>query len=256
MGSLTDTQNSIDTRNIAITRVGIKDFTIPVQLLSKTGIQHSIATVSMYTQLEGKYRGTHMSRFITLICENKQPINAATMRELTTNMCHRLEAKGGEIILQAPLFIEKKAPVTQITSLINYEIIYHTRIRDEKIEQFLEVKIPTTSLCPCSKEISDYGAHNQRSIVNILVQYNHDIIPEILIEIAEKSSSCELYSILKRPDEKYVTEKAYENPKFVEDIVRDIYQLLSKQTEIISFKISSENFESIHNHSAYAEIVS
>ncbi|MCV2509517.1 MAG: GTP cyclohydrolase, FolE2/MptA family, partial [Neisseriaceae bacterium] len=179
-----------------------------------------------------------------------------TMRELTIDMCQKLGAKNGEIILQTPLFIEKKAPITKITGLMNYELTYHTRIQGKKTEQFLEVKIPTTSLCPCSKEISDYGAHNQRSIINISAQYNQNIEPETLIKIAEESSSCGLYSILKRPDEKKVTESAYENPKFVEDIVRDIYQALKQQPEIINFKVSSENFESIHNHSAYAEIIS
>ncbi|MFH4353950.1 MAG: GTP cyclohydrolase FolE2 [Neisseriaceae bacterium] len=254
--SLHDTQSAFDNRNIAINRVGIKDFKLPIQLASLSGVQATIATVDMFASLEAKYRGTHMSRFISLITANAKPICAESIKELTQQLCKQLETTQAEISLTTSLFVEKKAPITQIRGLMDYQVKYHTCVDANEVKQILEVKTPTTSLCPCSKEISAAGAHNQRSVIVIKAQYRGTLFPEQLIEIAEKSSSCDLYSILKRADEKFVTETAYAQPKFVEDTVREAYQALKNIPEIIKFKVASENFESIHNHSAYAEVTS
>jgi GTP cyclohydrolase folE2 len=257
MSKLHDTQNSFDNRNIDITRVGIKDFHTPVQLRSiSLEIQPSIASISMYGFLSRQYRGTHMSRFISLIHEHTDiPVDSHMMRKLVWAILERLNTHSAEVILKAPFFIKKQAPVTKQLGLMDYHICYRTIADQGNITQILQVKVPVTSLCPCSKQISDYGAHNQRSILTIEAEYEKDFAPEILIHAAEESASCGLYSVLKREDEKYVTEFAYNHAKFAEDIVRDAYSKLRQISDIKHFRVSTENIESIHNHAAYAEII-
>ncbi len=252
--ALTDTQNSFDSRNIDIPQVGIKDFRLPFQWRTRSGLQNTVGNVSMYCYLPGRYKGTHMSRFIALITHNTRPIDAQSMRELIRELRDSLEAPEAEIYLEAPFFTEKSAPKSGQKSLMDYLVAYHIQTKGEESKQFLQVKVPVTSLCPCSKEISDFGAHNQRSLITINAQYEKALDPETLIEIAESEASCDLYSLLKRPDEKYVTERAYTQAKFVEDMARDLYHRLLQVKEIVHFTASSENFESIHNHSAFAKV--
>ena len=253
--ALTDTQSSFDSRNIDIPQVGIKDFRLPFQWRTRSGLQNTVGNISMYCYLPGRYKGTHMSRFIALMTRNIRPIDARSMRELTQELRDCLEAPEAEIYLEAPFFMEKRAPISGQKSLMDYLVAYHIQqAKDGASTQFLQVKVPVTSLCPCSKEISDFGAHNQRSLITIKAQYEGTLEPETLIEIAESEASCDLYSLLKRPDEKYVTERAYTQAKFVEDMARDLYRRLLVVKEIIHFTASSENFESIHNHSAFAKV--
>ena len=195
-----------------------------------------------------------MSRFVALLEDNKAPLEPVTFRALLAEMLDKLEATGGRIEVTFPYFVTKTAPVSGVSSMLDYEVTLTGQSRDGEIRTFLRVLVPVTSLCPCSKEISQYGAHNQRSHVTPQVELLADLAVEELIRIAEEEASCELWGLLKRPDEKFVTERAYENPKFVEDLVRDVAQRLNRDERIVSYVLEAENFESIHNHSAYAVI--
>jgi len=196
-----------------------------------------------------------MSRFITLLDEHSHaPLGYATLRSMLSSMLQKLEAEAGRIEVSFPYFVSKTAPVSGIKSLLDYDVTFIGEIRDGAVRLFLRVLVPVTSLCPCSKEISRYGAHNQRSHVTINAELTDDLPIETLVGIIEEEASCELWGLLKRPDEKFVTERAYENPKFVEDLVRDIAQRLNCDERVIAYRLEAENFESIHNHSAYAVI--
>ena len=236
--------------------VGIKDIRHPLTVEQADGeLQHTIADCDLYTSLAAEQKGTHMSRFVELLNNYSKPINPENLRKLIEKMTHYLDAEQGYIRFKFPYFRRKAAPVSGVTSLLDYDVRIIVEATQKHTQINLQVISPVTSLCPCSKEISRYGAHNQRSQVSITLFDIKELWIEDLILIAEKEASCELYGILKRSDEKYITEKAYENPKFVEDIVRDIAAVLNADQRIGRYHVTAENFESIHNHSAFAEII-
>jgi len=250
-----DVQNSADTRRLAINKVGIKDIRHPIRVRDRSGgEQHTIATFNMYVNLPHNFKGTHMSRFVEILNIPGREISVDSFKDMLTEMTDRLEAESGHIEMTFTYFVTKAAPVSGVQSLMDYEVTFVGEIRDGRPAMNLRVVVPVTSLCPCSKKISRYGAHNQRSHVTVNVRTRGFIGIEDLIDLVEKEASCELYGLLKRPDEKYVTERAYENPKFVEDMVRDIAAKLNRDERVAAYSVESENFESIHNHSAYAMI--
>ena len=250
-----DVQGSPDTRNIAIDKVGIKGIRHPVRVRDRSqGEQHTIATFNMYVELPHNFKGTHMSRFVAILNNHEYEITVKSFRDMLTEMTTLLEADAGYIEMRFPYFVRKASPVTGVTSLMDYEVTLVGRITNGSPWIEVCVVVPVTSLCPCSKQISDYGAHNQRSHVTVRATTRAWLWIEELINIVESEASCELFGLLKRPDEKYVTERAYENPKFVEDMVRDVARRLNGEERIIRYVVEAENFESIHNHSAYALI--
>jgi len=253
--NLRDIQSEPDTRNIPINKVGVKDISYPVVVLDKAdGRQHTVANVNMYVDLPHNFRGTHMSRFIEILNKFRDGISTLKIREILDDMKEQLMAQRAHFEIEFPYFITKKAPVSGQEAKMEYAC---KLAGDSMFESYmLEVRIPVLSLCPCSKEISEYGAHNQRSIITIKIKADERIWIEDIVEIAENSGSTEVYSILKREDEKYITEKAYCNPMFVEDMVRSAAEKLMKLKGVLWFSVESENMESIHNHSAYAMIES
>ena len=253
--TIPDVQGAADTRKLAINKVGIKDIRHPVIVKDRSdGQQHTIATCSLFVFLPHQFKGTHMSRFVKILNDNEKEISYHSFNEMLLQMANLLEADSGYIEMHFPYFVNKKAPVSGVESLLDYEVSLIGEIKDGVSSIRIKVQVPVTSLCPCSKSISDYGAHNQRSHVTVNARTSGFIWIEEIIDIVEKQASCELYGLLKRPDEKYVTERAYDNPKFVEDMVRDIAGELNKDERIRQYTLESENFESIHNHSAYALI--
>ncbi len=249
-----DVQAHADTRRLPINRVGIKEILHPVRVKDRSsGEQHTIATFSMYVSLPHNFKGTHMSRFVEIL-HSEREISVESFRNMLETMTSRLEADAGHVEMNFPFFVMKKAPVSGVESLMDYRATMIGERKDGRTDMWVRVVVPVTSLCPCSKKISDYGAHNQRSHVTISAKLRTHMWIEELIEIAESEASCELYGILKRPDEKYVTERAYDNPKFVEDMVRDVATRLNREERIGAYVVEAENFESIHNHSAYALI--
>ena len=253
--AIADVQNSVDTRHIPIDKVGIKDIRHPVKVRDRSGgEQHTIAHFNMYVNLPHDFKGTHMSRFVEILNKHEYEITVDSFKRMLDEMTERLEAEAGHIEMNFPYFVNKRAPVTGVRSLIDYEVSFIGQIRKRKPCMLIKVVVPVTSLCPCSKEISDYGAHNQRSHVTVSVRTRGFVWIEDIIDMVEDEASCELYGLLKRPDEKYVTERAYDNPKFVEDMVRDVAARLNDDERIGAYTVESENFESIHNHSAYALI--
>jgi len=255
LNPIPDVQNSADTRQLAINKVGIKDIRHPVRVRDRSGgEQHTIATFNMYVNLPHNFKGTHMSRFVEILNVPGREISVDSFQNMLLEMTDRLEAEAGHIEMTFTYFVNKAAPISGVQSLLDYEVTFIGEIRAGQPAMTLKVVVPVTSLCPCSKKISQYGAHNQRSHVTISVRSRGFIGIEDLIDLAEKQASCELYGLLKRPDEKYVTERAYDNPKFVEDMVRDIAAQLNQDDRVAAYAVESENFESIHNHSAYAMI--
>ncbi len=252
---IADVQGSLDTRRIAIDKVGIKDIRHPVRVKDRSdGEQHTIATFNMYVRLPHNFKGTHMSRFVEILNHHEREISVASFKDMLSEMATLLAAESGHIEMTFPYFVNKAAPVSGVKSLMDYNVTLIGEITGGKSTTSIKVVVPVTSLCPCSKEISKYGAHNQRSHVTVNVRTEGFVWIEEVIDIVEKEASCELFGILKRPDEKYVTERAYENPKFVEDMVRDVAARLNDDPRITAYVVESENFESIHNHSAYALI--
>jgi len=252
---IADVQGSADTRQIPIDKVGIKDIRHPVRVRDRTGReQHTIATFNMYVNLPHNFKGTHMSRFVEILNHHEYEITVDSFRDMLREMTERLEAESGHIEMKFSYFINKTAPISGVQSLLDYDVSLIGEIVGGKPKMNIKVVVPVTSLCPCSKKISEYGAHNQRSHVTISAQTRGFVWIEDLIDLVESEASCELYGLLKRPDEKYVTEKAYNNPKFVEDMVRDVASRLNDDERISAYVVESENFESIHNHSAYALI--
>ena len=247
-----DIQKHKDFRKIEINKVGVKNIRYPITVLDKAkGIQHTVASVNMYVDLPHRFKGTHMSRFIEILNKYKGDISIKNFSKILSEMKRKLKAKSAHLEVEFPYFIEKEAPVTKAKSLMEY-ICRFCGSSNEEEDFYVGIVVPITTLCPCSKEISDFGAHNQRSMVTVNLRFKRFIWIEDIIRLVEESASCDLYSILKRPDEKYVTEKAYKKPMFVEDVVREIASKLRKDKNIIWFTVESENFESIHNHSAYA----
>ncbi len=250
-----DVQNSADIREIPINKVGIKDIRHPVRIRDRdAGEQHTVANFNMYVNLPHNFKGTHMSRFVEILNQHEREISVESFKEMLREMTERLEAESGHIEMSFPYFINKTAPVSGVQSLMDYDVSFIGEIHGGKVGMTIKVVVPVTSLCPCSKKIADYGAHNQRSHVTVTVRLQDFIWIEELIELVEQEASCELYGLLKRPDEKQVTERAYDNPKFVEDMVRDVAARLNAEDRISAYVVESENFESIHNHSAYALI--
>lgn len=253
--AIEDVQGRADSRRIPINKVGIKDVFHPVRVKDRSGgEQHTVASFNMYVALPHNFKGTHMSRFVEVLHRNEREISVESFRDILTEMTQKLDAKSGHIEMDFPYFVMKKAPVSGVESLMNYQASLIGEFHDGKAELWLKIVVAATSLCPCSKKISNYGAHNQRSHITIKARIEEHMWLEELIDIAEQEASCEVYGILKRPDEKYVTERAYDNPKFVEDLVRDVAMRLNSEDRVRAYVVEAENFESIHNHSAYALI--
>ncbi|SMM99787.1 GTP cyclohydrolase I type 2 [uncultured Candidatus Thioglobus sp.] len=254
---LPDTQNNEDLRQIVIDKVGIKDIAHPITYVSRDG--DKIATVGNFTmtvELPEHIKGTHMSRFIEILNQGDCEFNSGNFDKIIDKVRQKLESDTAHIIVDFPFFRKKKAPSSGVESLMDYQVTLYGELEKGKSEVMMKVVVPVTSLCPCSKSISKYGAHNQRSHITIKAKptLGKQLHVEDLIDLAERMASCELYAILKREDEKLVTERAYDNPAFVEDLVRDIAVELNKDDRINYYRLESENFESIHNHSAYAVI--
>ncbi len=258
MGNLKDIQNMKDERNISIDKVGVKNINYPIIVLDKVKKhQHTVASINMFVNLPHHFKGTHMSRFIEVLNKYRHEIGISNFDEILNEMQEKLEAESAHLEVSFPYFMEKEAPITKSKGLMEYQCMFiGSKKRGEDIDFIIKIKAPVTSLCPCSKEISEFGAHNQRSEVTVTFKFEKFIWIEDIVEIIESCSSSPVYSILKRPDEKYVTEKAYNNPMFVEDMVRELAAKLKEVEEITWFTVEAENFESIHNHSAYALIES
>jgi GTP cyclohydrolase I len=253
--AIEDVQGHADTRQIPINKVGIKDIFHPVKVKDRAnGEQHTVANFNMYVNLPHDFKGTHMSRFVEILHRHEREISVDSFGKMLEEMTGYLHADSGHIEMTFPYFVMKKAPVSGVESLMNYQATIFGEHGSGKTEVWLKVVVPTTSLCPCSKKISDYGAHNQRSHITLTARLNAHMWLEELIDVAESQASCEVYGILKRPDEKFVTERAYDNPKFVEDTVRDVAVALNRDPRVRAYVVEAENFESIHNHSAYAMI--
>ncbi len=256
-----DVQSSTDGRHIPIQRVGVRGVQHPLWLAAGSGpSQHTIAQWELTVALSATEKGTHMSRFIALLESHRTaPMTPVIMGAMAQSMLDLLHVDAGDVAASFPYFMEKAAPVSGVRSLMDYQVRWGVRARRGEPPQFsLCVQVPVTSLCPCSKAISDYGAHNQRSHVTVSLECDASQTPDLenLIRQVEAQASCELWGLLKRADEKFVTEHAYENPKFVEDLVRDVAMVLQRMPGIRAYEVEAENFESIHNHSAYAMVSS
>jgi GTP cyclohydrolase I len=252
---LPDIQAQADSRDLCIDAVGVKGVRYPMTIRADTRLQPTIATLSMTVGLPAATKGTHMSRFIELLEAQTEALDQEGFKTIVLDMLERLDARSGAIEMRFPYFVRKTAPVSGVQSQLDYEVCWRGSVSDEGRYSFwMQVTVPATSLCPCSKEISAYGAHNQRSNISIEAELAGEMAIEELIAVAERSASCELYGLLKRPDEKYVTERAYDNPKFVEDLVREVALALNQEPRVGAYVVEAENFESIHNHSAFARI--
>lgn len=251
-----DVQSSEDLRRVPIDRVGVKDVTYPVRLRTPDGgEQTTVAAINMYVALPHYKKGTHMSRFLEVLNEETaEPVTSDRIPAITRAIRERLDAEQAHFEARFTYFIKKLAPVTKMPGLMDYKVTFECT--SNHVEDFvLGVSAPATSLCPCSKEISRYGAHNQRCQIEAKVRFRGRLWIEDVVEHLERAASTQVFAVLKRPDEKYVTEAAFDNPKFVEDIVRDLAISLNDDDRITWYSINSENFESIHNHNAYAQIV-
>lgn len=251
---MADVQGAADDRNIAIDHVGIKDIRYPLKFVDRGGLQNTVALANMYVELPPQSKGTHMSRFVDVLHTYSEPVSVESFDRLLVALSTKLGAPKGKIELTFPYFVSKRAPISGVESLSDYDVTLVGEIDHNQCTTMSKVVVPVTSLCPCSKEISEYGAHNQRSHVTVEVSSSTPIFIEDLIDRVESQASSILYSLLKRPDEKFITERAYDNPKFVEDMARDVAGIFNQDARITGYTVSVENFESIHNHSAYAEI--
>lgn len=253
-----DTQSAPDARHLAIDQVGIRGLRYPLVFSDADGtMQSTIAQASVFVALPEDRKGTHMSRLVTLLEERaaaSTALSVAGLDALLRELVLRLDAPAGRIELSFPFFVRKIAPVSGVASLLDYEVRLVGELAQGRVTKTVSVAVPVTSLCPCSKEISEYGAHNQRSTVTIAVRTEGDVEVRELLRVAEEEASSELYGVLKRADEKYVTERAYDNPRFVEDLVRGVAGRLAADARFAAWCVEAENFESIHNHSAYARI--
>ncbi len=249
---LRDIQGEPDFRNIDIDKVGVKDIHYPVVVLDrKNNVQHTVASINMYVDLPRHFKGTHMSRFIEILNEHRGEITVKNFPEIMEKMKRRFNATTAHLEVAFPYFIEKAAPVSGAKGLMEYRCRY-TGSLGEKKDFVFEVEVPVSTLCPCSKEISRHGAHNQRGMVRVALRFRGLVWIEDIVKIVEGSASTPVYSLLKRVDEKYLTERAYDNPMFVEDVVREVAVNLKKLKNVTWFRVEAENIESIHNHSAYA----
>ena len=253
-----DVQNVLDERGIAIQNVGISNVHLPFLIKTKEkSFQSVLANIKLTVELPSAYKGTHMSRFIEILSEwSQKPVSSREMSSILRETLQRLDAPTAQIDIGFKYFIAKEAPVSKLKSLLDVECLFAARLTESgEFEFTLGVEVPFTSLCPCSKEISAYGAHNQRGVMRVQVRHQkgHFIWLEDLVALMERQASCPIYPLLKREDEKFVTEQAYENPKFVEDILRDLVLALRETDGVCWFAVECENYESIHNHSAYAK---
>jgi GTP cyclohydrolase I len=249
-----DVQNRMDPRNTRVDKVGVKDIRYPITVMDKNnGVQHTVASINMYVNLPREFKGTHMSRFIEILNDFHGNLDIREFSKILEAMQRKLQAQTANLEISFPYFIKKLSPVTSTPGLMEYFCRISGSLATQKeYDLIVEVNVPISTVCPCSKEISCHGAHNQRGMVRLAVRFKKFVWIEDLVALVERAASCEVYSVLKRPDEKYVTETAYENPKFVEDVVRDIAVVLKRDQNIQWFLVDVENFESIHNHSAYA----
>jgi GTP cyclohydrolase IB len=252
---LIDTQNQPDHREVAIDRVGVTNLRFPIQVRDKAhSSQNTVATVALTVDLPHHFKGTHMSRFIEVLNEHGSVIHVDNIKVILQHLQTRLNSKQAHVEFEFPFFIEKHAPITGAVGLMDYTVKFTATASHDDRDFVATVVVPVTTLCPCSKAISRYGAHNQRSQVTFAVRFNTSIWVEDLIRLVESAASSELYSLLKRPDEKAVTERAYERPVFVEDLVRTIAVAANEDSRIKWYRVEAENYESIHNHNAYAMI--
>lgn len=252
---IADVQNMHDSRRIEIDKVGVKNVKYPITVLDKSnGFQHTVATMDMYVNLPHNFKGTHMSRFVEILHNNKNMINMKNFPNILREMKERLNAEAAHLTVNFPYFLKKEAPVTRAEGFLEYKCGFSASmdVTGHMQDFIVSVAVPINTLCPCSKEISAFGAHNQRGIASVGVKFKKFFWIEDLISVIEGCASSDIYSILKREDEKFVTEKAFENPKFVEDVVRDIAEILHEDQNIKWFAVEAENFESIHDHNAYA----
>jgi len=258
LAEIADVQNHVSPHTIDIDKVGVKNISYPIVVLDKfNGTQHTVARINMYVNLPHRHKGTHMSRFIEILSEHRLDVSLKKIGPILEETRRRLNAQSAHIEVTFPYFIDKEAPVTRARGLMEYICSFKGALDEQGVlDLVVGITVPITTLCPCSKEISKVGAHNQRGEVRVQVRYKKFFWIEDLIRLVEESASCEVYALLKRLDEKYVTEKAYSNPMFVEDVVREIAYHLSRNGNFTWFAVESENFESIHNHSAYAYIES
>ena len=253
---LPDHANEMDTRALAIDRVGIKGLRYPIRVLDRENReQNTVATINAYVGLPQEFKGTHMSRFVEVLNQVRGQMTFRQFPEILRQIQGRLDATDAFIEVDLPYFMEKKAPMSGAPSLMDYQCRFEGERRGQHNRFLLVAEVPVKSLCPCSKAVSDYGAHNQRSYVTVEVRSSEFIWLEDIIEDVEACASSPLFTLLKRDDEKYVTELAYDNPKFVEDLVRDVVVRIRQRPGIEWLRVQAENKESIHNHSAYAEIV-
>ncbi len=252
---MVDVQNLKDERKINIKKVGVKGIKYPVIVLDRAnGFQHVNAAINMYVNLPHHFKGTHMSRFIEVLNTYRGQINIKTFESILTKVKEKLNAQSAHMEIEFPYFIEKKAPVSRAKSLMEYMCRFSGESNGNKSDFMVGVVVPVTTVCPCSKEISDEGAHNQRSMVTVNVRFRKFFWIEDLIRLIEDSASGEVFSLLKRSDEKYVTEKAFENPMFVEDVVRSVAVKLNQDANFTWYSVEAENLESIHYHNAYAYV--
>jgi GTP cyclohydrolase IB len=256
--AIPDVQSDTDARRIAIDRVGVRGLRYPIAFADGDGpAQPTVALCNVYVGLPADRKGTHMSRMVSVIDDMRDAVSLATLPDLLTSMLQRLDAESGRIELDFPWFVRKSAPVSRVASMMDYQVTLSADVSNRERTVKATVVVPVMSLCPSSKAISDYGAHNQRSHLTMTVQPREHAAVSLgaLVAIAEDEASCELYGLLKRADEKYVTERAYDRPRFVEDLVRGVASRLANDPRLAAYRVAAENFESIHNHSAYAEIV-
>jgi GTP cyclohydrolase I len=252
---LKDTQNERDDRRLAIDRVGVKNLRFPLRIRDRDQAQqHTVAMVNMAVDLPHHYKGTHMSRFVEVLHAHGRELTVASIAAMPKELLTRLNARKAHVEMRFPYFRTKRAPVTKAEGLLDYGVIFEVNADEQEVDYVVTVEVPVTTLCPCSRAISERGAHNQRGLVTLSVRFRQPIWIEDLIEMVEASASSQLYSVLKRPDEKFVTEAAYDNPVFVEDLVRSVAQKVSAHKMIKWFKVEAENYESIHNHNAWAVI--
>lgn len=255
MPKLKDTQNEPDDRRIAIDRVGVRALKFPLRIRDRDqSHQHTIATVSLAVDLPHHYKGTHMSRFVEVLHAHGRELTVGSIAAMPKELLDRLDARKAHVEMRFPYFRAKQAPISKAEGLVDYGVVFQVDAEGDDVDFVVTVEVPVTTLCPCSKAISARGAHNQRGTVTLSVRFRKPIWIEDLIELVEASASSELFSILKRPDEKHVTEVAYDNPVFVEDLVRNIAQRAEKHRDIRWYRVEAENYESIHNHNAWAMI--
>jgi GTP cyclohydrolase I len=253
--ALRDIHSERDSRRLALDRAGVKRLRYPICVLDRArGLQHTVAEIDMSVSVPHKRKGAHMSRFVELLNRHRREIDIRKFRSLCAELRKDHDADAAHVEVKFPYFIEKKAPVTGSVGLLDYSCTFGASVTRDDYDLWVSLEVPVTTLCPCSKAISDHGAHNQRSLVAVRVWFEKFFWIEDLIALVEESASCDLYALLKRPDEKYVTERAWERPRFVEDLVREVGTRLRQDANFSRWDVEAESFESIHAHSAYASL--